>query len=197
MAKVIQFPGTPSNKFELQRVRKRKGKEPDKSGQLHLFAGGRVVKLNQLPPFEEALEADDQNDLEKAKLLYQKAIEEQDNAADSYCNLGILEYKTGNYTKAIDCFTRCLAMEPRHFEAHYNLANLYAEVGNLSLAKIHYEMSIEVEPTFANSYFNLGLTLAMKREFAEAVGYLKKYRQLTPQEEHTHTDAIILQLSSL
>jgi tetratricopeptide (TPR) repeat protein len=196
VAKIIQFPGYQPDKFRFQRVRKRKTKEPDSTGQLNLFTGGRVVRLNQQAPFEQALEADDLNQMELAKDLYQKAIDENDNTADAFCNLGILEYKTGHFTKAIDSFTRCLALEPRHFEAHYNLANLYAEVGNLPLAKLHYEMSIEVEPAFANSYFNLGLTLAMKREFTEAVQYLKKYRELTPAEEHATTDAIIAQLSS-
>ena len=196
MAKIIQFPLNPApEKFGLQRVVKKKEKESRKPGQLNLFTGGKVVKLNQLSIFEEALLLDEGGDTKKARLCYQKAIREDDCAADAYCNLGIIESQEGNYPKAIDCFTLCLKVNPRHYEAHYNLANLYAEVGNHGLAKVHYGIAIELEPDFPNSYFNLGLTYAVMREYREAVENLKKYRELTPSEEHNQTDDLIAKLS--
>jgi tetratricopeptide (TPR) repeat protein len=194
MAKVVKFPSITPEKFGLQRARRKKGDIQDKRGQLNLFSGGRVIRLNQLTSFEEALMLDDQGNLKDAKEKYKKAIEEQDSLADAYCNLGILESQEGNYAKAIDCFTLCLKHEARQYEAHYNLANLFAEVGNFSLAKIHYRVSIELEPSFPNNYFNLGLTLAMNKEFKEAVNVLQQYRALTPLEEHKQTDELIHQL---
>lgn len=197
MAKVVKFPGPAPEKFGLQRVGKKKAKEKkeqEKPSQLPLFMGAKVVKLNQLSSFEEALLQDEHHNLKSAKELYRKAIEEGENLADAYCNLGILESEEGNRTKAIDCFTRSLKVDPRHYEAHYNLANLYAEVGNYSLAKFHYGISIEVEPTFPNSYFNLGITLALNKEFDEAVKLLYAYRDLS-SEDHAYTDELIRQLT--
>ncbi|MEX1238831.1 MAG: tetratricopeptide repeat protein, partial [Cyclobacteriaceae bacterium] len=189
MAKIIQFPINPTpKKLGLQRARKKKGKEDGKPGQLDLFSGGKLVKLNQLSVFEEALLIDEQGDTKKAKRSYLKAIEEGDCAADAYCNLGIIESQEGNYPKAIDYFTLCLKQDPRHYEAHYNLANLYGEVGNHMLAKVHYGIAIELEPEFPNSYFNLGLTLAQITEYREAVENLKRYKDLAPAEEHQLTD---------
>ena len=122
-------------------------------------------------------------------------MEAGDCIADSYCNLGILESQERNYSKAIDCFTLCLKEEPRHFEAHYNLANLYAELGNFPLAKVHYQMSIELEPDFPNSHFNLGLTLAMNKEIEEAILSLMNYRRLAPPEDRSHVEELIDNLS--
>lgn len=180
----------------MQRARKKKGKDGGKPGQLNLFSGGKVVKLNQLTVFEEALLLDDQGDLRKARQYYHKAIEEDDCASDAWCNLGIIESQEGHYPKAIDCFTRCLKENPRHSEAHYNLANLYAEVGNHSLAKVHYAIAIELDPDFPNSYFNLGLTHALINEYREAVLFLTKYRELAPREEQKQADELIYKLSS-
>lgn len=197
MAKIIQFPlNSPPEKFGLQRARRTMDKDAGKPGQLDLFAGGKVVKLNQLSVFEEALFLDDQGQTKSARQYYQKAIKADDCAPDAYCNLGIIESQEGNYPKAIDCFTLCLKQNPRHYEAHYNLANLYAEVGNHALAKVHYGIAIEIEPAFPNSYFNLGLTLAMIREYKEAVQFLTQYRDLTPGEEHRQTDDLIFKLST-
>lgn len=200
MAKIIQFSANPApEKFGPQRARTKKGKDSLKlkPGQLNLFTGGKVIKLNQLSTFEEGLLLDDQGDMKSAKVRYLKAIEENDSIGDAYCNLGILEWQEGNLTKAIDYFTLCLREQPRHYEAHYNLANLYAEVGNYGLAKVHYAISMEIEPSFTNCYFNLGLTLAMNKEYSEAVSILAKYRKLTPGEDHKQTDDLIMKLSGL
>lgn len=195
MGKVVQFPISSPEKFGFKPVRKKKSEAPDKKGQLNLFVGGKVVKMNSLTPFEEALLLDDMGDTGKARELYLKAIKVKDSLADAYCNLGILESEDRNYTKAIDCFTLCLKEDPRHFEAHYNLANQYAEIGNLPLAKIHYQMSIEIAPEFPNSYFNLGLTLAMNREIEEAVQALLNYRNIAAPEDRKQAEDLINMLT--
>ncbi|HCW08720.1 MAG TPA: hypothetical protein DGG95_15280 [Cytophagales bacterium] len=190
MAKVIQFPKPVVEKFGFKPVRKNVKQVKRIPGQLDLFTQGKVISLNQLSSFDEALLLDDRGDA-KAKEIYQRAIEEGDSIADAYCNLGILESQAGNYSKAIDCFTKCLTENPRHFEAHYNLANLYAEIGNLSLAKVHYQISIEVEPHFPNSHFNLGLTLAMNKEIEEAIQSLKSYCRLVSPKDRFQAEELI------
>jgi len=190
MAKVVKFPVQPPEKFGFRPVRKRREDPPPRTSQLNLFTGAKVVKLNQLSPFEEALMLDEHND-KSAKEHYLKAIKGGDSVPDAYCNLGILESKLKNFPKAIDCFTLSLKEDPRHFESHYNLANLYAEIGNLPLAKIHYQMSISIEPDFPNSYFNLGLTLAMNHEINDAVNMLLEYRRLTAADDHAQVDELI------
>jgi len=197
MGKVVKFPGPAPEKFGLQRVGKRRVKDLEKYGQLNLFSGARVVKLNQLSTFEEALLHDDNHNVHSARELYLKAIAEGDSLADSYCNLGIIESEEGNGTKAIDFFTKSLQHDPRHYESHYNLANLYSEVGEYALAKFHYRIAIEIEPSFPNSYFNLGITLAINKEFDEALKALYQYRDLTTGEENSQLDTILNQLNSL
>jgi tetratricopeptide (TPR) repeat protein len=195
MAKVIQFPAPSPEKFGFKPVRKKGGAVPkSKPGQLDLFSSGKVIRLHQLSRFEEALLLDGHSD-KKAKEVYQKAIDEGDSVADAYCNLGILESQEGNFTKAVDCFTKCLMENPRHFEGHYNLANLYAEAGNFGLAKVHYQISIEIEPYFPNSHFNLGLTLAMNREIEEAISSLKSYCRLVAPGERVQAQELIGSLS--
>lgn len=190
MAKVVKFPVQPPEKFGFRPVRKTRPANPNKPGQLNLFVGGKVVKLNQLSSFEEALLLDEQGD-ERARELYLKAIVEFECVPDAFCNLGIIESRARNYSKAVDCFTLSLKEDPRHFESHYNLANLYAELGNLPLAKLHYQISINIEPEFPNSYFNLGLTQAMNKEIEESVQSLLTYKRLAAQDDVTPVDELI------
>ncbi len=181
--RILELPSSNPEKFGSKRVQR----DRDKKGveqQLNLFASGKVLQLHSLSPFEEALMVDERGDKESARDLYLKAIGAGDQTADAYCNLGILESQNENFVKAIDYLTLSLKYNPRHFEAHYNLANAYIEAGNLDLGILHYEVAIEVEPSFLNSYFNLGLALASAREYKRSITVLEKYCGLTLPEEH-------------
>ncbi len=157
--------------------------EAELQGQLHLFRGterGRVSRL--LTPFEEALLLHEQGDV-KAAESYQEAINDGDNVAEAYCNLGIINLDLGQLGKALDNFTLALKHEPRHVEAHYNLGNLYYDAGELSLARLHYEVAAQIESGFSLVYFNLALVYHRMGDLASAMSALEKYKQLSPDDE--------------
>ena len=194
MGQIIEFPGqTP--KFGYKRVKKR-AKAPENPGQLNLFPQPTAQILNFTPElswFEQALLWDERGN-PKAAELYRKAIEEGDCIADAYCNLGIIESQKGNTTKAFDCFTTSLKHDPRHCESHYNLGNLYFEVNDFRLTQVHYEIATEVDPTFANVYFNLALVRAINDDPGAAVSALAKYQELVPTEEGQKAGELLLNL---
>src|SRR5438477_1755755 len=180
MAQILKFPAQAS-KLGYKRVKKRTPAEhPD---QLNLFpqAKAQILDLESgLSRFEQALMLDERGDL-KAAEVYARAIEEHDCVADAYCNLGIIESQKGNTSRAFDCFTTSLKHDARHSEAHYNLGNLYFDVNDFRLAQTHYEMAREVDPSFANVYFNLALVQAINKDFASAVTALSNYRELVSE----------------
>jgi tetratricopeptide (TPR) repeat protein len=182
MGQIIKLP-TQASKLGFKRVRRRQ--RPEDQNQLALFPSPEAQVLSfeaGLSRFEQALMVDERGELRAAE-LYEKAIEEQDCVADAYCNLGIIESKKGNNAKAFDCFTAALEQNPRHSEAHYNLANLYFEVNDFRLAQVHYEIVCEVDPGFANAYFNLALVHAINNDFSAAVSALDRYQELVSEEE--------------
>ncbi len=198
MAQIIKFPAQAS-KLGYKRVKKR-ARPPDNQNQLDLFPRptAQILSLDRegerlrepLRPFEQALLLDERGD-PQAGDFYAKAIEALDSVADAYCNLGIIESQKGNTTKAFDCFTTCLKHDPRHSEAHYNLGNLYFDINDFRLAQIHYEMAGEVDPSFANVYFNLALVQAINNDLAAAINALIKYQQLVPPDEAEHADELL------
>jgi tetratricopeptide (TPR) repeat protein len=194
MGDILKFPGE-ATKLGFRRVRAR-SRRADDPNQLDLFVPPPARFANHTSagsPFEQALLCDEQGDLRAAE-LYAKAIEDHDCVADAFCNLGILESKKGNTAKAFDCFTTSLKHDPRHCEAHYNLANLYFEVNDCRLAQIHYEMALEVDPEFANVYFNLALVQSINHELAAAIITLTRYQQLVTADEASHADELLRNL---
>jgi Flp pilus assembly protein TadD len=184
MAQILKFP-VQASKFGFKRVRKcsRAAENPN---QLDLFprptASILAFARTDLTRFEEALLSDERGDVQAAE-LYARAIAEHDCVADAYCNLGIIESQKGNTAKAFDHFTTSLKHDPRHSESHYNLGNLYFEVQDHRLAQVHYEMATEVDPSFANVYFNLALVQAINNDLSAAVCSLNKYQELVPEDE--------------
>src|SRR5438094_5639363 len=183
MAQILKFP-VQASKLGYKRVRKR-AQPAESQNQLHLFPGPTAQILDFAPDlsrFEQALLFDERGDA-KAAELYAKAIAENDCVADAYCNLGIIESQKGNTAKAFDCFTTSLKYNPRHSEAHYNLGNLYCDVNDFRLAQIHYEMAKEVDPSFANVYFNLALVQAINNDLGAAISALTRYQELVSKDE--------------
>ncbi len=198
MAKVVQFSGNTPKKLGPQKARlnTRALRKTENPAQLSLFTG-RMVSLNRDNVFEQALAADEAGQNHRARMLYQQAIAGNNQAADAWCNLGIIEFAEGNLAGAISAFSHCLSQSPRHFEAHYNLANAWAEAGNYPLAELHYRMAIDIAPDFPNSYYNLGLTLALKKDYASAIENLNHYCRLTTPEEHAQALELIAHLRTL
>jgi len=191
MGQIVKFPGQAS-KFGYKRVKKRTN-AADNPDQLHLFSQPTAQILDfvsELSRFEQALMFDERGDSNAAE-LYQKAIEEGDCVADAYCNLGIIESQKGNTGKAFDCFTSSLKHDPRHFEAHYNLGNLYFDVNDFRLAQVHYEIAEEVTPSFANLYFNLALVQAINNDLRAAISALTKYQELASKEEARNAEELL------
>jgi len=193
MAQIIKFPGQAS-KFGFKRVKKRaKAADPN---QFDLFPQPTAQILTfapELSRFEQALMFDERGD-SKAAELYAKAIEAQDCVADAWCNLGIIESQKGNTARAFDCFTTSLKHDPRHSEAHFNLGNLYFDVNDFRLAQVHYEIAGEVDPSFANVYFNLALVQAVNNDLAAAINALTKYQELVPETEGRNADELLRNL---
>ncbi|NND72146.1 MAG: tetratricopeptide repeat protein [Rhodothermales bacterium] len=193
MGVILELPKRAPEKFGHKRVRKHKQqRDLERAGQMNLFlAEARILSLpSRLSPFEEALLLDDRGN-DAAIALYRAAIEAGDYPADSYCNLGILESQAGKIDDAFDCFTKSLGLDPVHFESHYNIGNLFFDVGELRSARVHYQIAKGIQNDFPNLYFNLGLVLALEKSHEEARTVLMKYKRLASEKEAAKADGIL------
>ena len=191
MGQILKFPSE-ATRLGYKRVKKR-CKAADHPDQLSLFLPPSAQILSiapQLSAFEEALMLDEHGDARAAE-FYVRAIENQECIADAYCNLGIIESQKGNTAKAFDCFTTSLKHDPRHAEAHYNLGNLYFEVNDFQLARIHYELACEVEPSFANAFFNFALVQSINNDFVAALTALARYQELVSPDEARNAEELL------
>ena len=156
-------------------------------GQMNLFeaqpSGGTLIEFRR-KVFFQALESQERRE-ENARSLFLKAVQEGQYVADSYCNLGLLDFEAGRVAQAVDSLTLALKHDPRHFEGHYNLGNVYLDAGQYKLAQIHYEIAREIEPTYPNLSYNLGVTYGLQGDWTRSHECFVTYAELAPESAET------------
>ena len=195
MAKILRFPGAPAaggdapgrpSTLGLARVRRRPRR--GSRDQMDLFAGPRPTEVLRFPgaetaSFERALAFDEAGDEGAARAGYLACIEAGDSAPDAWCNLGILEFTGGRSRQAFDSFRQALKQDPRHWQSHYNLGNLFFEAEERDSARLHWELAAGIEPGFANVHYNLGLVLALQEEYGAAAAAVERFCGLAAPAE--------------
>jgi len=65
----------------------------------------------------------------------------------------------GQFAKAIEFYRKAIALNPKLFKAHFNLAFALDKVKQYNEAIKHYTEAIEIEPNNAYAYYNRGIAL--------------------------------------
>lgn len=152
------------------------------SSQLNIFRHqARIIPIEiGKTNFEMALTYDGK-DNKIAKAYYLRAIENNENIADSYCNLAIIE-GAHDLLKALQYFIAAINEDTFHYQSNYNLGCLYLDLDNLDLAKIYFQKAINIEPSHSSAYYNLNIVLNRLGDKEAANEMLLKYKFLVNNE---------------
>ena len=120
-------------------------------------------------PIEETLSLITQQRHDEAREVLDVLLERDPDAPDVRLLLGILQAREGNFIAAVSVFEGLRSDFPDMFEAHNNLAVLYAELGRLEDARGALIAALELR-TDAVVYTNLGdvYTRLAQRAYARA-----------------------------
>jgi protein O-mannosyl-transferase len=111
-------------------------------------------------------------------------------------NLGYLCNDRGELDKAISHFEAASRIRSGKRDVHYdlgsafvqmNLADALARKGLPDEAMVHYQAAIELQPDYANAYYNRGSVLLAKGRIDEAIADWEKTLQIQPNDADAHT----------
>ena len=89
--------------------------------------------------------------------------------ADAYYNCANSLVELERKDEAIDFFNKCLTLKPNHDNAHHNLANIYRDKNDISLALKHYELSNDSNAVNSDMHCNWGLALQLNEQWSAAI----------------------------
>jgi Flp pilus assembly protein TadD len=83
-------------------------------------------------------------------------------------------------------YERAITLGPDVFEAHFNLGNIFHDLGRYAEARTCYRDALQLNPTYADAHFYLAVTLEKNGQSPEARLHWKAYQELAPNGEWVH-----------
>lgn len=91
-------------------------------------------------------------------------------------------YKSTNYEKALEYYTKCLELQPNDHIIHSNRCLCYINLKNYDKALEEVETALKISPNHAKSYYNYGLILFNQNKPQESLEMFKKSYNLDQNE---------------
>nr|MBK9651317.1 tetratricopeptide repeat protein [Bacteroidota bacterium] len=84
----------------------------------------------------------------------------------------------GDFRKAIEYYTKAIAMKPTYADAWNNTGNCYGMLKEYQKAMEAYKKLLELSPNNANATNNLGITYMLLGDSVTGRQYVEKARQM-------------------
>jgi Tfp pilus assembly protein PilF len=85
----------------------------------------------------------EQGKVDAAAAHFRSVLEMQPRNLDAMINLALAEKAAGRLERGKESLLRALGIDPRSAVAHYNLATLYDQTGEVSSAVVHYRAFLD------------------------------------------------------
>ncbi len=115
---------------------------------------------------------------------YKAALAKNPNDLDANIGLGNLEFDSGQWMKAIDHYSRALAVDPKNVDVRVDRAIAYHATGENDTSKKELLRATREKPEHKNAWLNLGVVNRELGDRAEAVRAWEQYLKLDPNGEH-------------
>jgi tetratricopeptide (TPR) repeat protein len=116
-----------------------------------------------------------------AEQYYLNAINISPNSEEAIYNLGIYYQENEKYDRAIETYTTLLKINPRHFDAHFNIATIDTRwLKKYDEALTHFSQAIEIDPKNARGYFGRGVCYKKMGNLKNAEADFRTALQMDP-----------------
>lgn len=109
---------------------------------------------------------------------------------------GVADHTSGRLVLAETAYRDVLALDPRHADAHYNLALLLQGTQRHVEAEAHYRAALTSNPGLSRAWNNLGNLLRDTRRWAEAEAAFRRAIALQPDHPHARMNLALTLLSA-
>lgn len=104
---------------------------------------------------------------------------------------GVVQMKESRFHKAIETFTRLIAMVPDNPDVYKNRGVAHMKLNQYELAITDFEKAREIKPDMKGLYSNLGVAWFYKGDYARAVRNYNMEITLTPDNYHAYFNRAI------
>lgn len=123
---------------------------------------------------------------EKAKLCFEKAIQQNPNDISAHLNLSNVYIALNDHEKAKQHLHQALRLDPHHAESYNNLGRLFYKENLLSDAIPFFEKALRINPDYWEAHYNLAHSLTKKNQASQAMVHYQEALRLKPDHAFAH-----------
>lgn len=109
-----------------------------------------------------------QNDVDKARLALESAVQVDQKSPLAYAGLGLIQWREKNQAAAIDFWKKALAYNPRMMAVRKRIATAFYESGNHAEAIAQINAALRIDPEDPDAYAVKGRFHLLDKEYKEA-----------------------------
>ena len=172
---ILMFAATLFFAFQIyQHVQNLEDKTPNKNnpeeGDSAVFSTESLV--------EEADDAYERDEIERAQSILEEAYRLEPNNPEIVNKLAYVTAKNGDRLKGIELYERSLELDENDDLTHNAIASLYRAEKAYERAQDHYLKALEIDDTYAQTFYNYGNLLVDMDEVEEARAMYKRALEL-------------------
>lgn len=138
-------------------------------------------------PLSEARSLHVAGRLEDARALYEQSLEAEPNNVEALSLYGTLLAQQGDTLQALEFLKTAIELAPDSAAYHNNIGVVYQDLGVLDSARLHFERSQEIDPSFVDPLYNIAKLHRQENRLDSAVEAYEKLLESHP----AHVDALI------
>jgi tetratricopeptide (TPR) repeat protein len=166
----------------MNRAERRKQKKPQ--GQ----KGGLPDSPELRDLFQQAFSFHQRGQLQEAKNLYEQILRISPHHADSLHLLGLIAYKSNNFSHARTLIDRAIHVNDRNPQYFFNLGLVHQALRQPDQAVRAYQQAIVLKPHYPEAYGNLGNVFREKGDLNQAAGAYQQAITLKPGEANGYNN---------
>ncbi len=118
--------------------------------------------------------------------VVERLMEDLPGSSDPIALMGMVHNEQGNTARAIDCWQRCLKLNPRRADVYDAMGVVAQRKQAYEEAAAHFRKALEIEPTQFGAHFHLAQVLLGTGKAEEAVAALEEGIRIHPQESESY-----------
>ena len=135
---------------------------------------------------EDDVEVDEENNIQEAISVYDRALSLKPDFAEAYTNRGIAKGVLGQTEAAIADFDRALSLNPDDAEVYYNQGSAKFVFGDYEAAITNFDRAIHLKPDYIEAYSYRGIAKSIIKQPKAAIADFDQVIHLNPDDAEAY-----------
>ena len=136
--------------------------------------------MNVQSEIDAAVQFHQSGQLEKARVIYERILENYPNHPDSLHLLGVVYHQSGKNDRAVDLINKAIKIDPAQPVFYNSLGSTLKDLHHIDEAIVCYQKAIRLKPDYAEAFCNLANTFRYEGKVHEAIECCEKAIQSSP-----------------